>query len=58
VQVRVWTTEATQLLGQAELKQLLGQVLFQTFIFCQEVGLKARYLCTYLKRNAYKQRVL
>ena len=27
-QVRVWTTEATQLLRQAEATQLLGQTLF------------------------------
>jgi hypothetical protein len=25
----------------------MGQVLFRAFIFCQEVGLNARYLCTF-----------
>jgi hypothetical protein len=108
--VRVWTTEATQLLGQAEVTQLLGwtlfqtpdilapspqeekclhwraltarageraimcptslgdqsvqvsmetaeethllgQVLFWTFIFSQEAGLNARYLCTFPSRG-------
>jgi hypothetical protein len=29
VQVRVWTTETTQLLGQAEVTQLLGQTPFR-----------------------------
>ena len=50
-QVRVWTTEATELLGQAELTQLLGQALFQTLVFCQEAGLNARYLGTFPARG-------
>jgi hypothetical protein len=41
-QVRVWTTEATQILGQA---------LFQAFIFCQEAGPKARHLSTFPARG-------
>jgi hypothetical protein len=41
-QVRVWTTEATQLLGQA---------LFQAFVFCQEAGLNVRYLGTFPARG-------
>jgi hypothetical protein len=49
--VRVVTTEATQLLGQAEVTQLLRQALFQAFIFSQEAGLNARYLCTFLARG-------
>jgi hypothetical protein len=40
--VRVLTTEATQLLGQA---------LFQAFIFCQEAGPNARYLYTFPERG-------
>ena len=60
MQVTVWTTEATQLLGQAEATQLLGQAeateflgqtLFQAFIFSQEAGPNARYLCTYPARG-------
>jgi hypothetical protein len=47
VQVRVWTTEATQLLGQVKLTQILGQAVFQAFIFCQEAGSNTRYLCTF-----------
>ena len=42
VQVRVWTAEATHLLGQA---------LFQAFIFIQEAGLKARLLRTFPERG-------
>jgi hypothetical protein len=49
--VRVETTEGTQLLRQAEATQLLGQTLFQTFIFSQEAGPKARYLCTFPARE-------
>jgi hypothetical protein len=41
-QVRVWTTEATQILGQA---------LFQAFIFCQEAGPNTRYLSTFTARG-------
>ena len=41
-QVRVWTTEATQLLGQAP---------FQALIFCQEAGPNARYLGTFPARG-------
>jgi hypothetical protein len=50
-QVRVQTTEATQLLGQAEAIQLLRQTLFWTFIFIQEAGPNARYLCTFPARG-------
>ena len=42
VQVIVQTAEATHLLGQA---------LFQAFIFSQEAGLNARYLCTFPERG-------
>jgi hypothetical protein len=42
VQVSVQTAEATHLLGQA---------LFQTFIFSQEAGLNARYLCTFPEKG-------
>ena len=49
--VRVWTREATQLLGQAEVTQFLGQALFQDFIFSQEAGLNARYLYTFPARG-------
>jgi hypothetical protein len=42
VQVTVQTAEATCLLGQA---------LFQAFIFIQEAGLNARYLCTFPERG-------
>jgi hypothetical protein len=38
VQVSMQTAQATHLLGQA---------LFQDFIFSQEAGLNARYLCTF-----------
>jgi hypothetical protein len=38
VQVSVHPAEATHLLGQA---------LFQAFIFSQEAGLNSRYLCTF-----------
>jgi hypothetical protein len=41
-QVRVWTTEATQILGQA---------LFPAFIFCQEAGPNARYRSTFPARG-------
>jgi hypothetical protein len=41
-QVRVWTTEATQILGQA---------LFQAFIFCQEADPNNRYLFTFPARG-------
>jgi hypothetical protein len=51
VQVRVWATEATQLLEKAEVTQILGQALFQAFIFGQEAGLNARYLCTFPVRK-------
>jgi hypothetical protein len=47
----VLTTEAIQLLGQAEETQLLGQALFLAFIFDQEAGQKARYLCTFPARG-------
>jgi hypothetical protein len=40
----VQTTEATRLLGQAEVTQLLGQALFQSFIFSEETGLNGN-LC-------------
>jgi hypothetical protein len=49
--VRVRITEATQLLGQAEVKQLLGQALFWAYIFSQETSLNARYLCTFPARG-------
>jgi hypothetical protein len=49
--VRVRTREATQLLGQAEATQLLGQALFRGFIFSQEIGPNARYLCSFLARG-------
>jgi hypothetical protein len=42
VQVSVQTAEATNLLGQS---------LFQDFIFSQEAGLNARYLCTFPARG-------
>jgi hypothetical protein len=42
VQVSVHTAEATHLLGQA---------LFRAFIFSQEAGLNARYLCTFPTRG-------
>jgi hypothetical protein len=42
VQVSVKTAEATHLLRQA---------LFQAFIFSQEAGLIARYLCTFPARE-------
>ena len=42
VQVSVQTAEATHLLGQA---------LFQAFIFSQEAGLNTRYLCTFPARG-------
>jgi hypothetical protein len=42
VPVSVQTAEATHLLEQA---------LFQAFIFGQEAGLKARYLCTFPARG-------
>jgi hypothetical protein len=35
----------------AEETHLLGQVLFWTFIFSQEAGLNARYLCTFPSRG-------
>jgi hypothetical protein len=41
VQVSVQTIEATH----------LGQALFQAFIFSQESGLNARYLCTFSARG-------
>ena len=50
-QVRVWTTEATQLLGQAEATQLLGQTLFGAFIFSQEAGPNTKYMCTFPARG-------
>ena len=31
--------------------QLLGQVLFRAFIFCQEASLNTRYLCTFPERG-------
>jgi hypothetical protein len=40
--VRVWTRESTLLLRQA---------LFQAFIFRQEAGPNARYLCTFPVRG-------
>jgi hypothetical protein len=40
--VREQTTEATQLLGQA---------LLQAFIFSQEAGPNAKYLCTFPARG-------
>ena len=46
-QVRVWTIEATQLLGQAEARHLLRQALFWAFIFSQEAGPNPGYLCTF-----------
>jgi hypothetical protein len=49
--VRVWTTEATQLLEQAEVTQLLRQTLFWAFIFSQKADLNARYLCTFPERG-------
>jgi hypothetical protein len=52
VQVRVQTTEATQLPGQAEETQLLEQALFQAYIFRKEAGLNARYLYTFLKEES------
>jgi hypothetical protein len=42
VQVSVQTAEATHPLGKA---------LFQAFIFSQESGLNARYLCTFPARG-------
>jgi hypothetical protein len=42
VQVSMQTAEATHLLEQA---------LFQTYIFNQEAGLNARYLCTFHARG-------
>jgi hypothetical protein len=42
VQVSIQTAEKTHLLGQA---------LFQAFIFSQEAGLNARYLCTFPARG-------
>ena len=42
VQVSMQTAEATHLLGQA---------LFRAFIFSQEAGLNARYLCTFPARG-------
>ena len=42
VQVSMQTAETTLLLGQA---------LFQAFIFCQEAALKAKYLCTFPVRG-------
>jgi hypothetical protein len=41
VQVSIQNAEATHLLGQA---------LFQAFIFSQEAGMNARYLCTFPAR--------
>jgi hypothetical protein len=38
----VWTTEDIQILGQA---------LFQAFIFCQEAGWNPRYLSTFPARG-------
>jgi hypothetical protein len=35
----------------AEATHLLGQALFWAFIFSQEAGLNARYLCTFLARG-------
>jgi hypothetical protein len=45
------TAEATQFLGHTELTQLLGKTIFQAFIFHQEAGLNARYLCTFPARG-------
>jgi hypothetical protein len=42
VQVSMLSAEATHLLGQA---------LFQVFIFSQEAGMNARYLCTFPERG-------
>jgi hypothetical protein len=42
---------SSQLLGQAEVKQLLGHAFFQAFIFCQEARSNARYLCTFPSRG-------
>jgi hypothetical protein len=42
VQVSMQTAEATNLLGQA---------LFQAFIFSQEAGLNTRYLCIFPARE-------
>jgi hypothetical protein len=39
---RVWTTEA---------RKLLGQTPFQAFIFCEEAGPNAGYLCTFPARG-------
>jgi hypothetical protein len=39
------------LLGQAETTQLLGQALFQVFIFSHKAGPNARYLCTFPARG-------
>jgi hypothetical protein len=47
IQVSVQTAEATHLLGQA---------LFQAFIFGQEAGLNARTLCTFPARGAIASR--
>jgi hypothetical protein len=57
VPVRVYITEATQIFRQGEATQLLGQALFQAFIFSQEAGLNARYLCTFPERGqlAYRE---
>jgi hypothetical protein len=35
----------------AETTHLLGQALFQAFIFSQEADLKTRYLCTFSARE-------
>jgi hypothetical protein len=35
----------------AEATHLLGQALFQVFIFSKEAGLNARYLCTFPARG-------
>ena len=43
VQVSMQTSEATHLLGQA---------LFQAFIFTQEAGLNTKYLCTFPSRGS------
>jgi hypothetical protein len=40
----MWTTEATQILGQA---------LFLAFIFFQEAGLNSRYLSTFPARGEF-----
>jgi hypothetical protein len=48
-----------QLLGQAEVTQILGQSLFWAFFFCQEAGLNARHLYILTcKRRACLHRVL